>query len=255
VGGGQRAQHLRGYQQGFHPLAARGFLAMIIDGSVLSFARRRGRITQAQTRALERFSDRYVLGFRDAPVDYAGLFGNDAPLIIEIGFGMGTATAEIAKKFPRNNFLGIEVFEAGVGKLLSQIESEKPGETKISNIRIVNHDAVEVIKKMIPSDSVAGFHVFFPDPWPKKKHHKRRLIQRPFTDLLADRLKPGGYLYFVTDWDDYAQWALDELTRTAKLRNKFETFAQNISWRPVTKFEKRALAEGREIKELYFERT
>jgi len=208
-------------------------------------------MTDAQRAAYESLTERWCVPFEaDKKFDAAGAFCREAPLVVEIGFGMGLATAQIAAALPDRNFLGIEVHTPGVGKLLSEIE--KRG---LSNLRILHHDAVEFLEHSVRPDSVSGFHIFFPDPWPKKRHHKRRLIQRPLTDLLASRLIPGGYLYFVTDWEEYALWARDALESTPGLINKFPGgWAGKKSWRPVTKFEQRALADGRTIRELWFVR-
>jgi tRNA (guanine-N7-)-methyltransferase len=217
---------------------------VVIDGSIKTFVLRKGRITAAQQRALDTFSG---IPFGDAPLDFQELFANKNPVYCEIGFGMGTATAEIAEKNPDKNYVGIEVFEAGVGRLWAEIQKRD-----LRNVQIIKHDAVEAVGKMIPSGSISGFHIFFPDPWPKKRHHKRRLIQRPFTDLLADKLVQNGYIYAVTDWEPYAEWALCELGQTPALANKYATFAPHMDWRPVTKFERKAAASGRETKELFF---
>jgi tRNA (guanine-N7-)-methyltransferase len=216
---------------------------MILDGSVQTFARRKSG-TPAQRRALQTFTG---IPFTNAPLDYRTVFGNDHPVYAEIGFGMGSATALIAEKNPGNNYLGIEVFDAGVGKLWMEIQ--KRG---LQNLRIIKHDAIEVVTHMIPSRSLAGFHIFFPDPWPKKRHHKRRLIQRPVTDVLADRLAGNGYIYMVTDWAPYAGWALDALRNTPCLTNAYEEYAPRLDWRPETEFEKKASAQGRPARALYF---
>jgi len=218
-----------------------------IDGSIKSYVLRAGRETPAQRRAYDSLSGRFVAPFREAPLDFAGLFGNDNPVVMEIGFGMGEATAAIAAENPGNNYLGIEVYRPGVGRLLWSISQHS-----ISNIRIVEHDAVEVAVKMIPPRSLAGIHLFFPDPWPKKRHHKRRLVKRPFTEMLASRLKPGGYLYMVTDWADYADWALAELTATKGFANTSDGFAPPKDWRPSTSFERKGLEKKHEVRELYF---
>jgi tRNA (guanine-N7-)-methyltransferase len=160
---------------------------------------------------------------------------------------MGIATAEIAGAFPEKNYLGIEVHRPGIGRLLWEIS-----ERHIGNIRIIEYDAAEVLAEMIPDGFAEGIHLFFPDPWPKKRHHKRRLITRPFTDLLARRLRPGGYLYMVTDWADYGDWALGELSSTPGLINPYRDFAPPQPWRPLTKFERKGLQENRRIWELYF---
>jgi len=175
------------------------------------------------------------------------LFNNNNPLVIEIGFGMGRATIEIAEQNPGINYLGIEVHRPGIGRLLMEIE--KRG---LANIRIVEGDAVDILESKISDSSVSGFHVFFPDPWPKKRHHKRRLMTRPFTDLLAAKLKPNGYIYMVSDWEDYGNHAMQELSATPGLANKYSNFAEAQSWRPQTEFEKKGLDKQHRIKELFF---
>jgi tRNA (guanine-N7-)-methyltransferase len=182
---------------------------------------------------------------------FINLFGNVHPVTVEIGFGMGIATAIIAERNPGKNYLGIEVFRPGVGRLLWEI-----GQRSLSNVRVIEHDAAEVLP-CLPPCSLAGIHLFFPDPWPKKRHHKRRLVSRPFTELLASRLEPAGYLYMVTDWEDYAFWALEELSRTPGLENPWAGgagggFAPPQAWRPETKFEKKGIEEARRVWELYF---
>jgi tRNA (guanine-N7-)-methyltransferase len=214
---------------------------------IKSYVRRAGRMSDAQKRSYETLAPRYLIPFGPLPLDYERVFGNKNPLIVEIGFGMGIATAEIAAANPEKNYLGIEVHKPGIGRLLWEIERRGAG-----NIRIIEHDAVEVLEGMIPEGSVTGVHVFFPDPWPKKRHHKRRLITRPFTELLARRLCPGGYLYMVTDWEDYGDWALGELSATAGLANSCEGFAPRRPWRPLTKFEKKGLLKNHLVRELYF---
>jgi tRNA (guanine-N7-)-methyltransferase len=186
-------------------------------------------------------------------MNFATIFGNDNPVIVEIGFGMGEATALIAEKNPHKNYIGIEVHKPGLGRLLWEIEQKQ-----LSNIRIIEHDAIAVFANMIPPDSLEGIHLFFPDPWPKKRHHKRRLVKRPFTGTLAAALKPQGYLYMVTDWEDYAQWALAELSATEGLVNTVlvldegSGFAPPQEWRPNTAFEKKGLAKEHKVRELFF---
>jgi len=226
------------------------------NSSIKSYVLRTGRETPAQRRAYDLFSPQFVVPFQETsaelasqePLDFAALFGNDNPVVMEIGFGMGEATAAIAAENPGINYLGIEVYRPGVGRLLWNIS-----ERSISNVRIIERDAVEVIAKMIPPRSLAGLHIFFPDPWPKKRHHKRRLVKRPFTEALASRLKPGGYLYMVTDWEDYADWALVELGATKGFANTADGFAPPQGWRPSTSFEKKGLEKKHAVKELYFE--
>ena len=203
------------------------------------------------SRAQEKFYEspgKYLIPFSGSITDFSRYFGNDSPLTVEIGFGMGKATAEIAENNPLNNYLGIEVFRAGIGKLLWEIERRS-----LDNIRIIEHDAVEVLEKMIAAASVSAFHIFFPDPWPKKRHHKRRLVQKLFAELLVSRLKPGAYLYMVSDWENYADEALALFSAMPELFNPFgENYAQGLSWRPPTKFEKKGLDKNHPIMEIYF---
>jgi tRNA (guanine-N7-)-methyltransferase len=215
---------------------------------IKSFVLRSGRMSRAQIRSYEDGKDNFLIPYSPEPADFERHFGNQRPVTLEIGFGMGFATAEIAARHPENNYLGIEVFRAGVGKLLWEIERRN-----LQNIRIVEHDAVEVLENMAAPESFAAVHVFFPDPWPKKRHHKRRLLKRPFTGLLASRLKSRGYLYMVTDWPDYGDFALAELGATEGLENPYNGgFAPRLDWRPVTKFEKKGLDKNHPIRELYF---
>jgi len=160
---------------------------------------------------------------------------------------MGTATVAIAEALPDVAFLGLEVHAPGVGKLLSEIEART-----IANLRVCRHDAVEVVDSMLAPESVDGFHVFFPDPWPKKRHHKRRIMGADFVRLMASRLKAGGYLYYVTDWEEYAEATLETMSAEPALRNAYGRWADREAWRPVTKFEQRAINDGRPIRELKF---
>lgn len=218
---------------------------------IRSFVLRAGRMSDAQRRSYEKLSPRFVLPYRPVAEDraafWARAFGREAPLTIEIGFGMGMATSAIAEANPDKNYLGLEVHTPGVGKLLWEIERRG-----LENLRIVEHDAVEVLRDMAPDGGVAAFHIFFPDPWPKKRHHKRRLVTRPFTDLLARKLAPGGYAYMATDWAEYGDWALAELSSTPGLSNRYGGFSPRQEWRPETKFERKGLAKEHEVRELYF---
>ncbi|HSV55740.1 MAG TPA: tRNA (guanosine(46)-N7)-methyltransferase TrmB [Magnetospirillaceae bacterium] len=216
---------------------------------IRSFALRAGRMTDFQKTSYDSLSRLWCVPFRaGTPFEPAEIFGRKAPLVIEVGFGMGLATAEIAAALPDRDFLGIEVHTPGVGKLLGEIERRR-----LSNLRILHHDAVDFLETCVLPSSVSAFHIFFPDPWPKKRHHKRRLVQRPFTDFLASRLKPGGYLYFVTDWADYALQARESLDGTPGLTSLYPgAWAERETWRPATKFETRALAAGRAILELRY---
>ncbi len=218
--------------------------------TVHTFVLRAGRMTDAQKKAYETLSARWCVPFNEFPLNYIDVFDNVNPVTIEIGFGMGAATAIIAQNNPEKNYLGLEVHRPGVGRLLNEIEDKN-----LSNLYIIEHDAIEVLEKMIPDNSVNAFHIFFPDPWPKKKHHKRRLVQRPRTDLLAKKLAPGGYIYMATDWEPYAEFALEELTLTEGLKNKYDGYAPHQEWRPETKFENKGLKADRRICELFFEKA
>lgn len=216
---------------------------------VKTFVLRASRMTDAQKNSYQRLKEEWCIHFEKKALNFETVFGNKNPVTIEIGFGMGAATSIIAQQNPEKNYLGLEVHTPGVGKLLSEIETHN-----LKNLRIIEHDAMEVLEYMIEPSSVDAFHVFFPDPWPKKKHHKRRLMQRPRTDLLAQKLKTGGYIYMATDWKPYGEFALEELSLTSFLKNKYDGFAPHQSWRPQTKFEKKGLDAEREICELFFEK-
>lgn len=220
--------------------------------TIKSFVKRAGRTTTGQAKAFEEFGPRFVLPYTPAPLDAAAAFGTPAagqPLILEIGFGMGDATAHIAALMPEKNFLCCEVHEPGVGALLKRI-----GEQGLTNIRILQHDAVEVIDHMLPEGSLDGIHIFFPDPWHKTKHHKRRLIQPLLVAKLAARLKPGGYLHCATDWEPYAQQMLEVLQAEPLLKNRADGYAPKPDYRPLTKFEKRGLRLGHGVWDLVFVR-
>ncbi len=218
-----------------------------IDSSIHTFVLRAGRMTEAQKRDYEILSARWCLPFKKEPLDLSQSFENAAPVTLEIGFGMGQATALIAEANPDKNYLGIEVHRAGVGRLLGEIEKRN-----LKNLRIIEHDAIEVLQFMLPDTSLAACHIFFPDPWPKKRHHKRRLLRRPRTDLLASRLAGGAYLYMATDWEPYAEDAWLELAATPGLESMYEHFAPRQSWRPETRFEAKGLKASRAIHELMF---
>ena len=216
---------------------------------IRSYVLRQGRTSAAQTRAVETLLPRFGVAYQAEPVDLVALFGRVAPTVLEIGFGMGETTARIAQALPETDFLGIEVHTPGVGALLRLIE-----ESALTNVRIVQHDAVEVVRNMIAAESLAGIHVFFPDPWPKKRHHKRRLIQPPVVAMLASRLRPGGYVHLATDWDEYAQQMLEVLAAEPLLRNTADGFAPRPVYRPLTKFEQRGLDLGHGVWDLVFRR-
>jgi tRNA (guanine-N7-)-methyltransferase len=220
--------------------------------AIRSFVLRAGRTGPGQQRALDELGPRFVLPFQTTPLDLQASFGRRAPVVLEIGFGMGDASAMFAAAHPERDLLGVEVHTPGVGALLKRI-----GEMGLSNVRIVQHDAVEVLAHMIPPASLAALHVWFPDPWHKARHHKRRLIQPPFVDLLISRLAPGGYLHCATDWQPYAEQMLQVLSAAAGLANSAADggYAPRPGWRPGTKFEARGQRLGHGVWDLVFTRT
>ncbi len=210
---------------------------------------RQGRVSSAQQRACDTLLPRYGVAFAAAPVDLLQLFGRDAPKILEIGFGMGETTAAIAVAQPQADFLGIEVHTPGVGNLLKLIDVQA-----LTNVRIIQHDAVEVLRHMLAPACLDGIHIFFPDPWPKKRHHKRRLIQLPWVNLLAEKLKPGGYLHAATDWHEYAEQILAVFKESPALQNTVADYAPRPAHRPQTKFETRGLRLGHGVWDMVFTR-
>lgn len=224
---------------------------MQIDHTIQTFVRRSGRMTNAQKKAYELLYDTWCLLYDETtPLIFSEIFGNENPVVVEIGFGTGEATAIIAKENSNINYLCIEVFKAGIASLLEKIEEEK-----ITNIRIIEGDAVKILEKGILPFSVSAFHFFFPDPWQKKRHNKRRFIKRGRTDLLQERLKEKGILYMVTDWEEYALDAFIQLKETPNLISMYDQFAPPQKWRPKTKFERKAIKEGRHIFELMFQKS
>ncbi|UMR33256.1 tRNA (guanosine(46)-N7)-methyltransferase TrmB [Massilia sp. MB5] len=214
---------------------------------IRSFVTRAGRLSTGQERALNDLGPKFLVEYAKAPLDAEQTFGRKAPVILEIGFGMGGTTAHIAKHMPEKDFIGVEVHTPGVGSLLKLI-----GEEELSNLRIIQHDAVEVLNNMIQPGTLAGVHVFFPDPWHKARHNKRRLIQGPFVKLLTDRLAPGGYLHCATDWQEYAEQMLEVLGAEEGLQNTADGYAPQPAYRPLTKFENRGLKLGHGVWDLVF---
>jgi len=208
---------------------------------------RSGRMSPAQQRALDTLYPKYGIPFVPSPLDFDRVFGRRAPRVLEIGFGMGETTAKIAAARPAEDFVGVDVHPPGVGSLLKQID-----ERGLSNVRVIRHDAVEVVAAMIPHGSVAGVHALFPDPWPKKRHHKRRLLTAPFVRELALRLAPDGALHVATDWEEYAQETLAVLAAEPLLVNSAPDFASRPDYRPLTKFEARGLKLGHGVRDLVF---
>ena len=219
---------------------------------IRSFVRRAGRTTAAQARALAEVGPQVLVPYDTQPLAWEGTFGRHAPVVLEIGFGMGEATAHIAQAMPARDFLCCEVHEPGVGALLKRVQ-----DGALANVRIVAHDAVEVLQHMVAPGSLAGVHVFFPDPWHKKRHHKRRLVQPEWVDLVATRLAPGGYLHCATDWQPYAEHMLQVLQANRALHNTatdVSGFATRPAYRPLTKFEQRGLRLGHGVWDLVFRR-
>jgi tRNA (guanine-N7-)-methyltransferase len=219
---------------------------------IRSFVVRAGRMGTGQIKALAELGPQFVLPFKPEPLDYASTFGRQAPVVFEIGFGMGGPTAQIARTLPDHDFIGCEVHEPGVGALLKLI-----GEQDIPNIRIFQHDAVEVLDAMIAPGSLAGVHIYFPDPWHKKRHNKRRLVQSPFVAKLVKHLAPGGYLHLATDWEPYAQQMLEVLSADPDLVNtstRADGYSDKPAYRPLTKFENRGLKLGHGVWDLVFKR-
>ena len=236
-------------------------------GHIKSFVRRAGRMSEAQHRYFDEMMPKIGITYQSSPIDLTAVYGRNAPKILEIGCGMGETTARIAEAMPEKDFFGLEVHVPGVGALCKLI-----AEKNLNNLRIGNHDAVEVVRDMLPEGSLDGIHIFFPDPWHKARHKKRRLIQPPFVELLASRLKPGGYIHCATDWENYALQMLEVLGQETSLQNSVANptaaelaaaleadraeglagFAPRPDYRPLTKFENRGLRLGHGVWDLVF---
>jgi tRNA (guanine-N7-)-methyltransferase len=216
---------------------------------IRSFVLRQGRVSNAQRRAVDTLLSVHGIAYAPGALDFEQVFGRRAPTILEIGFGMGETTARIAQTYPENNYLGMEVHTPGVGSLLKLI-----AEGRLTNLRLIQHDAVEVLEHMVAPATLAGAHIFFPDPWPKKRHHKRRLIQPDFVALLVSRLAPGGYVHAATDWQEYAEQILALFAAEPALANTAPGFAPRPDYRPLTKFESRGLKLGHGVWDIIFRR-
>lgn len=214
---------------------------------IRSFVTRSGRVSSGQARALESLGPQFCIPYQKALLDVKAIFGREAPTVFEIGFGMGETSAIISAGMPEKNFIGVEVHTPGVGSLLKLI-----GEQQLTNQRIIQHDAFEVLTYMMAPDSLSGVHIFFPDPWHKARHNKRRLIQSPMVQLITSRLTPGGYLHCATDWEDYANQMLEVLSAEPALQNTAKGFAPRPLYRPITKFENRGLKLGHGVWDLVF---
>jgi len=216
---------------------------------IRSYVLRQGRTSAAQQRALDTLYARYGLSYTPSKIVPREIFGREAPLVLEIGSGMGETTAAIAAAQPDTDFIAVEVHGPGVGSLLNRIET-----MQLANLRVIRHDAVAVLDGMISDASLAGLHLFFPDPWPKKRHHKRRLLQASFAALAARKLAPGGYFHAATDWQDYADQILEVLSAQTLLENTAAGYADRPAYRPLTKFEQRGLSLGHPVRDLVFRR-
>jgi tRNA (guanine-N7-)-methyltransferase len=220
---------------------------------IKSYVMRSGRVTEGQRRAFQTLGPQFLLPYTGQPLSWSEIFGRDGhPKILEIGFGMGETTAHIAQARPTDDFLAIEVHEPGVGALLKRI-----GEQGITNLRLMRHDAVEVIDHMIPDGYLDGVHIYFPDPWHKKRHHKRRLIQPPFVKKISAKIKSGGYIHLATDWQEYAEQMMAVLCEEASLQNTGSLeggYAPRPDYRPITKFENRGLRLGHGVWDLIFKK-
>lgn len=215
-----------------------------------SFIRRQGRVTPGQQQALNHYRDKYCLD-PQKNYDFSELFSRNAPTIFEIGFGNGESLATMALNNPEQNYIGVEVHTPGVGHLILKLE-----QLQLTNVRIYQHDAVEILEQRIADDSLAGVHLFFPDPWPKKKHHKRRIVQPDFIKLITFKLQSGGYFHAATDWENYAKQMLQVLSVASGLVNtdSRQSYFARPDDRPVTKFEKRGLRLGHGVWDLIFKK-
>ncbi|MFB4202373.1 tRNA (guanine-N(7)-)-methyltransferase [wastewater metagenome] len=217
---------------------------------VRSFVRREGRLTGGQQRALERLYPRYGIEPGEGVIDLTAAFGREAPVVLDIGFGDGEALAEMAQAHPERSYLGIEVYRTGVGRLLRRLE-----EDGIDNVRVMDADAVAILRQHIAPAGLAGVNLFFPDPWPKKRHHKRRMVQPEWLALVASRLRPGGFLHLATDWENYAEHMLEVVSASPDFDNPHGGYAPDPGERPVTKFERRGRRKGHGVWDLIVYRT
>ena len=219
---------------------------------IRSFVRREGRLTTGQQRALDELYPLYGIDWTAAsgPLCISALFARPAPLVLDIGFGDGEALAEMAAAHPERNYLGVEVYRAGTGRLLRRIEADG-----ITNLRVLLADASELLHQGVPTASLAGLQLFFPDPWPKKRHHKRRIVQAPWLAMVADRLQPGGFLHMATDWAEYAEWMRALSETEPRLYNPNGGYAPDRADRPGTRFERRGVRKGHDVFDLILRRT
>ena len=214
---------------------------------IRSYVLRQGRLTKHQAEGIKIHSPLYAIPFSDDTLNWDTIFRNNGKKIIEIGFGMGHTTAEIAKNLPDSNFVAIDVHSPGVGNLLNKIK-----DNELSNLKIIQHDAVEVLEKMVLDESLDAIHIFFPDPWHKKRHNKRRLIQEPFLELVSRKLKKEGYVHVATDWQDYADWIIECFKKNKIYKTMNSNFSKKPSYRPKTKYEDRGINLGHQVWDIIF---
>ncbi len=219
---------------------------------IRSFVVRAGRMTEGQQRAMDQNWPKYGLELKDGPIDFAAVFGREAPVVLEIGFGMGDSLIEMARHAPEKDFIGIEVHPPGVGRLLSRVAEEG-----LTNIRVYCDDAVEVLAQCIPDASLDTLQLFFPDPWHKKRHHKRRIVQPEFAQKIRQKLGIGGCFHMATDWENYAEHMMEVMSAAEGYRNRAGEgqYSPQPEWRPVTKFQQRGERLGHGVWDLMFERT
>lgn len=214
---------------------------------IRSYVLRQGRLTKHQAEGIRLLSPIHVIPFESNILNWDTIFKNKGKKIIEIGFGMGDTTAEIAETLNKFNFIAIDVHSPGVGNLLNKIK-----EKELKNLKIIQHDAVEVLEKMIIDKSLDAIHIFFPDPWHKKRHNKRRLIQKPFLELISKKLKKDGYIHIATDWEDYANWVIEIFNENGMYKIKNSDFSKKPSYRPKTKYENRGINLGHQVWDIIF---
>lgn len=220
------------------------------ERQIKSYVLRNNKLEEKDEKMVLENAEKYMLFFdKEKKMNFSEIFGNDDPTVMEIGFGMGDTSLKIAMRRPDTNFICLEVFLQGIVKLL-----RNTAEAEIDNLKIMRFNAVDVLNWMVPDESLDGFHIFFPDPWMKKKHHKRRIIQPDFVNLLARKLKKGGYIYCVTDWEEYAAEMLEILGNEPLIENRFDGYADPVVWRPTTKFEQKGMDKNYVINELWFEK-
>lgn len=217
--------------------------------SIRSFVVRNGRLTRAQEAAVETLLPQHGIPYSDQPLDLANTFGREAPVWLEIGFGNGDALLAMAKQNPHINLIGVEIHTPGIGQALMGIEANQ-----LTNVKLIQHDAMDVLQNMLPTSSLAKVLLFFPDPWRKKRHHKRRIVQQEFLNMVASRLAPAGVLHCATDWADYAEWMRHEFSLNPAFTNMAgaDNFSPRPEWRPLTRFEQRGHRLGHEVRDLIF---